>query len=103
VALIGPHANATAALVGNYLGILCPSGGDSDFSCVESVGNAMKKQFPSLTYEPGCELTKPISGGVDAAVAAAKDADVVVLVSGRMFSLYFLAHSSKSDAIRTCA
>ena len=52
----------------------------------------MKKEFASLTYEQGCEVKKAIDGGVDAAVSAAKNADVVVLVIGTLLCLFCSWH-----------
>jgi len=81
VALIGPHVNATKALVGNYLGYVC-SGGTSDFSCVVSVSGAMLAANPSSTVTLGCHITQELEGGVAAAVTAAKASDYAVLFLG---------------------
>jgi beta-D-xylosidase 4 len=100
VALIGPHANATEALVGNYLGQLC-KGGLSDFSCVQSVASGIAAEFSALTVTPGCTITKEIDGGVAAAVAAAKDADVVILAIGIDGALEGESHDRTDTALPT--
>ncbi len=81
VAVIGPHANASAALVGNYLGQLCP---DDTLDCVQSVFEAIAvaNVGGSVEMQPGCQLTKNDTSGFAAAVAAAKAADYVVLALG---------------------
>ena len=81
IAVIGPHGNATAALVGNYLGQLCV---DNSLNCVPSpfqmIGNY--NNGGSVTYAEGCQLNKNDTSGFAAAVAAAKAADYVVLLLG---------------------
>ena len=82
IAIIGPHANASKTLVGNYLGELCP-GGDRDYSCVASLydgiqrGNKGSKTTMALTG-----LTTDSKSEVQAALAAASAADVLVLAMG---------------------
>jgi len=55
VALIGPHVDAKLALVGNYLGQLCPSG-PTDVSCVESPLEAITRvnEHGKVVSSPGC-------------------------------------------------
>lgn len=81
VAVVGPHANATDALVGNYLGQLCP---DDTLACVESPFTAIQRAnvggVTRLAKGPG--LTKNNSAAWEAAVAEAAAADVVVLCLG---------------------
>ena len=86
VAVIGPHTNASAALVGNYLGQICPNPKDiSDLSCVETPFaaihrmNGMKGQILS---SPGCTMTKNLTNGVAHAIETAQAADYVVLMLG---------------------
>jgi len=81
VAVIGPHSNAREALVGNYLGQLCPS---NDFSCVQSVYEAIGEWNVggSVSLHQGCGLTKNDTSGFPAAISAAKQADYVILVMG---------------------
>jgi beta-glucosidase-like glycosyl hydrolase len=84
VAVIGPHSQAQAALVGNYLGQICPNGGSS-FDCVETPLDAITRingKTGKTTVVQGCEIEKAITGGIDAAVSAAKAADSVVLILG---------------------
>jgi hypothetical protein len=76
VALIGPHAKASSALVGNYLGQLCPSGVRS-YDCIQTPLEAIaaRNTGGSVTYSAGSGITRAITGGIDAAVLAAKAAD----------------------------
>lgn len=96
VALIGPHVNATKALVGNYLGELCPG---NTFDCVESVSDAMLAVNPSSSITLGCALTEDVTHGVDNAVKAAKAADVAVLFLGIDGSLEGESHDRTSVGI----
>jgi hypothetical protein len=85
VVVVGPHANASAALVGNYLGQLCPGDEVSDLSCVETPVEAIRRlngASGSVASSAGCKINGAIEGGVEAAVAAAKDADLIVLMLG---------------------
>lgn len=81
IAVIGPHGNATLALVGNYLGQLCPS---NKFECIVSPFLALQAANVggSVTYTQGCEISKNDTSGFPAALAAAAAADVVVLALG---------------------
>jgi xylan 1,4-beta-xylosidase len=82
VAVIGPHANASAALVGNYLGQLCP---DDTLNCVPTVAagiaaaNGAGAGAVSVVVTP---MTANDTSSFAAAVAAAQAADVVVLALG---------------------
>lgn len=82
LAVIGPHANASAALVGNYVGQVCPGASPTDLSCVETVAGALSAFASSTAVVEGSGLTRPILGGVAAAVAAARAAEHVVLMLG---------------------
>ena len=89
VVVIGPHANASAALVGNYLGQICPGSHVSDLSCVETPVEAITRLNQaagggsgSVTSSLGCNIDSPIKGGVEEAVALAKNADYIVLMLG---------------------
>jgi len=80
IAVVGPLADQTAVLLGNYNGIPTHT---------VSVLEGMKAEFPGaeITYVPGTQfLSKrgtPVSSEPDpAAVAAAKNADVVIAVVG---------------------
>jgi beta-D-xylosidase 4 len=80
IAVIGPHANATHSLVGNYLGQLCA---DNSFDCIISPFGALAAaNGGAVTLTPGCPLTTNDTSGFAAAVAAATAADVVVLLLG---------------------
>ena len=81
IAVIGPHGNATQALVGNYLGQLCP---DNHFDCIVSPYQALAAANigGTTTYTQGCDLTKVGEQGFPAAIAAAQAADYVVLALG---------------------
>ena len=81
IAVIGPHANASAALVGNYLGQICPNKTDiSDLSCIETPFAALDRinAGGKMLSSPGCTITKDLPGGVAAAIAVAQAADYVV-------------------------
>jgi hypothetical protein len=84
--VVGPHATAQSALVGNYLGVICPSAAQNmnDFSCVVSPASAMGSYAANVTVVAGSGVTEPTAGGIDAAVAAASESDVdaVVLMLG---------------------
>jgi beta-glucosidase len=78
ILVAGPLAESTEALFGNYNGIP---------SHAVSVLEGMQKQFPGakVSYQPGTNFLseKPVTGDpLAAAVAAAKQADVVVAVTG---------------------
>ena len=73
VALIGPNANATGTMQGNYHGtapyLISPLEG------VQKIG-------ASVTYVQGCDVKCSSDSGFSDAVNAAKSADVVVVVVG---------------------
>ncbi|KAJ4829190.1 hypothetical protein Tsubulata_040384 [Turnera subulata] len=73
LAVIGPHANATAAMVGNYAGVPCKI--ISPLDALSAYGAA--------DYQAGCSDTKCKNGSLipPAAQAAAK-ADATVIVAG---------------------
>jgi beta-glucosidase len=78
ILVVGPLAESTEALFGNYNGIP---------SHAVSVLEGMQKQFPGaqVSYQPGTNFLseKPVTGDpLAAALAAAKQADVVVAVTG---------------------
>lgn len=60
VALIGPHANAREAMVGNYLGELCPG---NTFDCVQSFAAAMNTSNPATTVQHGIPLRRAGGNG----------------------------------------
>ena len=73
VALIGPNANATGTMQGNYKGtapyLISPLEG-------------LQKIGASVTYVQGCDVKCTSDSGFSDAVNAAKSADVVVVVIG---------------------
>jgi beta-glucosidase len=78
ILVVGPLAESTEVLFGNYNGIP---------SHAVSVLEGMQKQFPGaqVSYQPGTSFLseKPVTGDpLAVAVAAAKQADVVVAVTG---------------------
>jgi len=86
IALIGPHFNGTEVFMSNYHGSACLNGkpGDGkDFSCIKTpletitTANAGGK----VTGVLGCDVNSK-TDGIAQAVAAAKAADVAVLVMG---------------------
>eukprot|EP00854_Cymbomonas_tetramitiformis_P007005 gene7005-8352_t len=82
LAVIGPHAKARSALVGNYLGQICAN---DNLDCIETPLQAVVKLNVGgkVVYAPGCSsLTKNDTTGFDDAVAAAKESDAVILFLG---------------------
>ncbi|KAF5771941.1 putative glycosidase [Helianthus annuus] len=82
LAVIGPNANATRAMIGNYAGVPCkytsPLKGLSDY--VKTV------------YEEGCDVTCNSNAMFGKAKDAAAKADAVVLVVGSDLSIEAEAH-----------
>jgi hypothetical protein len=95
VAVIGPNAASSEALVGSYLGQVCPN---NDFSCVPTVVQAIQtiNTGGSVTYEEGCKIESNNTSGFAAAVNAAKAADYVVLVMGIDDSIEAESHDRTS-------
>ncbi|KAL1512293.1 hypothetical protein AB1Y20_005555 [Prymnesium parvum] len=83
VAVVGPHANARAALLGNYLGQVCADAIDS-VDCVQSPAEAIGAlNGASLTSNAsGCAVNSTDTRGLAAALAAAAAADAIVFVGG---------------------
>lgn len=91
IAVIGPHGNASRDLIQHDTGKICPTaepwdGGHSQamFDCVRSPHQeiAAINNAGTTTYTQGSEVASAVIGGVEAAVAAARNADVVVLGLG---------------------
>ena len=78
VAVIGTSANSTEDILGNYNGPLCPSG-NSD--CVPTLYDMISKVSGGVTTLNTEGSGKWDSAAINKAVAAAKDADYVVLVA----------------------
>ena len=95
VVVIGPHANATDALLGSYLGQICP---DDSTRCVQSLFEAITiSNVGGVTLmAEGCKLDGDDTSGFAAAVDLARGADVVVLAMGLGESLEGESHDRKS-------
>ncbi|EOD18267.1 hypothetical protein EMIHUDRAFT_447998 [Emiliania huxleyi CCMP1516] len=81
IAVLGPHANATRALIQVDTGKVCASGG---FECVTSPLAALADRNPDAgtAYAEGCDVILMGRQGFSAALAAAEAAEVVVLGLG---------------------
>ena len=83
VAVIGPHANASWALIQVDTGMICP---DNTFSCVETPLEAITKlnaqHGGTTTYAEGCDVVLPSNDGFANALSIAQAADVIVLGLG---------------------
>jgi beta-D-xylosidase 4 len=81
LAVVGPHAQARGALVGNYLGQLCP---DDTLGCVPSIGEAVaaanRGGVTRVAAGPG--LVANDTAGWAEALAEVAAADAVVLALG---------------------
>jgi beta-D-xylosidase 4 len=73
VAMIGPMANATTQMQGNYAGVA---------PFLHSPLYAAQQAGFSVLYALGADVDSEDTSGFEAAVAAARDADVVVYVGG---------------------
>ncbi|WP_058835037.1 glycoside hydrolase family 3 N-terminal domain-containing protein [Luteimonas abyssi] len=79
IALVGPFARDRE----NIEGCWTLFGDRSRYEPLEDgVRAALGEAAASLVVVPGCDLEAPVEGGIEAAVAAARDADVVVLALG---------------------
>eukprot|EP00045_Choanoeca_perplexa_P007877 m.72413 g.72413 ORF g.72413 m.72413 type:complete len:871 (+) comp14259_c0_seq1:160-2772(+) len=81
VAVIGPNANSTKVLIGNYAssGILCP---DASHACYNNIAQAITATSSASSYAPGCGIDSSSQSQLNEAVALAKAKDKVVLVLG---------------------
>jgi beta-glucosidase len=75
VALLGPLADDLPALLGDYVPPL--AGGP-----IPTVLDALTTTVEVVAHEPGSGLTEATTGGLERAVAAARAADVAILVLG---------------------
>jgi beta-glucosidase len=80
VALIGPFAAGQHDLIGGW----CVYGSDEQ---AVDLATGMRSAGGQVTVVEGCGVERPIPGGIEAAVAAAKAADVVVLSIGEAQSM----------------
>ncbi|MDY4295466.1 MULTISPECIES: glycoside hydrolase family 3 N-terminal domain-containing protein [unclassified Xanthomonas] len=78
IALIGPFAQDRD----NIEGCWTLFGDKTRYVSLESGVRAALADAQALTVVPGCGLEAPLDGGIEAAVAAARAADVVVLALG---------------------
>ncbi|XTQ94684.1 glycoside hydrolase family 3 N-terminal domain-containing protein [Xanthomonas sacchari] len=78
IALIGPFAQDRD----NIEGCWTLFGDKSRYVTLEAGVRAALADAQALTVVPGCGLEAPLDGGIEAAVAAARAADVVVLALG---------------------
>ncbi|MDH4179122.1 MAG: glycoside hydrolase family 3 C-terminal domain-containing protein, partial [Armatimonadota bacterium] len=81
VAVIGPNADSVEALLGNYAGT--PS---KAVTVLEGIRDRVDDGVAVL-YAKGCELNSSLEGGLEEAVAAAREADVAVVVLGLSVAL----------------
>ena len=83
IALVGPHGKSQGDLLGNYFEQRCSGG---SFDCVSSFFDGLVKyngKNGTVYFEQGCPVTGSAPpGAIDAAVALAKKADVVVMALG---------------------
>jgi hypothetical protein len=93
VAVIGPNADDTVVLLGDYsfanhVEVHHPE--VEPGLVMDTVLEALRKEFTGsrITYAQGCDVREPGRDGFDAAVAAAKDADVVILALGDHSGLF---------------
>jgi beta-glucosidase len=75
IALIGPFAGGRHDLNGPW----CVYGDDAQ---AIDLATGLRAVNPNVTVAAGSDIEKPLAGGIEAAVAAARDADVVVLAIG---------------------
>lgn len=80
VALVGPFAEGQHDLIGGW----CVYGDDDQ---AVDLATGMRSAGGQITVVEGCGIETPIPGGIDAAVAAARNADVVVLSIGEAQSM----------------
>lgn len=76
IALIGPFLSSPRAMLGSWTAF-------RDYDRTVTVDEGFKARFPGRVHVvKGCEAFAEVSGGVNEAVRAAKNADVAVLVLG---------------------
>ncbi|XP_006354074.1 probable beta-D-xylosidase 7 [Solanum tuberosum] len=73
LAVIGPKANDSEVLLGNYEGYPCKN---------VTLLQGLQGYVENITYHPGCDFINCTSAAIDEAVDIAKKADYVVLVMG---------------------
>ena len=93
VALIGPNADAAESLLGCYSfanHVLAHHPGTPLGFEIPTVAEALRTQLPdaSIVLERGCDVEDPDPAGIDAAAAAATQADVAIVVVGDRAGLF---------------
>ncbi|RLN65496.1 hypothetical protein BBJ28_00027178, partial [Nothophytophthora sp. Chile5] len=83
IAVLGPHAKAKMALLGNYLGQIC-HGDYLEVGCVKTPLAAITaaNTDANTTFAKGCGINDTSTAGFAEAEALAQDADAVVLFLG---------------------
>ncbi|KAL3922324.1 MAG: hypothetical protein SGILL_002267 [Bacillariaceae sp.] len=89
VAVIGPHLNATEALLSNYHGSKCDCPSDeatkSDLSCIETPLVAISRKLrltENVKSVMGCNVAGSDRNEIEAATLLAQDSDLVILLLG---------------------
>ncbi|KAF2314665.1 hypothetical protein GH714_028370 [Hevea brasiliensis] len=72
LAVVGPHANATKAMLGNYAGVPCRIVAPIDGFSI----------YANVSYEIGCDVACKNQSLIFPATKAAKEADATVIVAG---------------------
>lgn len=80
VALLGPFSEGKHDLIGGW----CVYGDDEQ---AVDLATGMRNAGGNINVVEGCDIEKPIAGGIEAAVAAARAADVIVLSVGEAQSM----------------
>lgn len=91
IAVVGPNAHSRTALLGDYsfTNHVEPHYPDvAEGIHIPTILDAMRIEFDSIDYSRGCEVEGDDAGGIDAAVAQAAAADVVVAVMGDQAGLF---------------
>ncbi|XP_027093239.1 probable beta-D-xylosidase 7 [Coffea arabica] len=73
LAIVGPNANTSQTLLGNYEGLPCKN---------ITIFQAIQSYLESAVYHQGCDAVNCTSVALNEALDAAKDADYVILVMG---------------------
>lgn len=81
--VIGPHAQAQAALTGNYLGQQCADAYGS-FDCIQTPADALQKanKGGSVQVAQGCGVADNSTAGFAQAVQVAQGSDAILLLMG---------------------
>ncbi|MFJ4039399.1 glycoside hydrolase family 3 N-terminal domain-containing protein [Microbacterium sp. NPDC090007] len=91
IAVIGPNADSTDALMGCYSfanHVLAHHPGTPLGFALPTVRDALVERFGAVSFAPGCAVEGSDLSDVDAAVATARDADVAVVVVGDRAGLF---------------